>query len=223
MEFSRQEHWSGLPFLSPGVLPNPGIKPGSPTLQADSLPSEPPRKPKAKKGNIKLLRNKTHSNLTGRYNQISRDRSLEPALCAVPRSIVWETCWLFIYSLSTSDLLFSLHSQLWCSGWFSANHLSEAPWPVGVCYVLPVGGTRGRLKVQIRTNGTWFLLLLHHFSSGTWLQLPVSVSPWNFYQPHCAPSWIWWETGQWTLLRGLSTDSWDLSSEFLGLEIVAIS
>ena len=42
MEFSRQEYWSGLPFPSPGDLPNPGIKPRSPTLQADALPSEPP-------------------------------------------------------------------------------------------------------------------------------------------------------------------------------------
>ena len=42
MELSRQEYWSGLPFLSPGDLPNPGIKPRSPALQADSLPSEPP-------------------------------------------------------------------------------------------------------------------------------------------------------------------------------------
>ena len=37
MEFSRQEYWSGLPFPSPGDLPNPGIQPGSPTLQADTL------------------------------------------------------------------------------------------------------------------------------------------------------------------------------------------
>ena len=44
MELSRQEYWSGLPFPSPGDLPDPGIKPGSPALQADSLPSEPPRK-----------------------------------------------------------------------------------------------------------------------------------------------------------------------------------
>ena len=41
MEFSRQEYWNGLPFPSPGVLPDPGIEPGSPTLQADALPSEP--------------------------------------------------------------------------------------------------------------------------------------------------------------------------------------
>ena len=46
MEFSRPEYWSGLPFPSPGDLPNPGIEPRSPTLQADSLPTEPPGKPK---------------------------------------------------------------------------------------------------------------------------------------------------------------------------------
>ena len=39
------EHWSGLPFPSPGDLPNPGIEPGSPALQGDSLPSESPGKP----------------------------------------------------------------------------------------------------------------------------------------------------------------------------------
>ena len=44
MELSRQEYWSGLPFPSPGDLPNPGIEPRSPALQADSLPSEPPGK-----------------------------------------------------------------------------------------------------------------------------------------------------------------------------------
>ena len=41
-EFSRQEYWSGLPFPSPGDLPDPGIEPRSPALQADALPSEPP-------------------------------------------------------------------------------------------------------------------------------------------------------------------------------------
>ena len=45
MGFSRQEYWSGLPFLSPEDLPNPGIEPRSPSLQADSLTSEPPGKP----------------------------------------------------------------------------------------------------------------------------------------------------------------------------------
>ena len=45
MGFSRQEYWSGLPFPSPGDLPDPGIEPRSPALQADTLPSEPPGKP----------------------------------------------------------------------------------------------------------------------------------------------------------------------------------
>ena len=45
MDFPGQEHWSGLPFPSPGDLPNPGIKPGSPSLQGDSLLSKPPGKP----------------------------------------------------------------------------------------------------------------------------------------------------------------------------------
>ena len=44
MEFSRQEYWGELSFPSPGDLPNPGIKPRSLALQADSLPSEPPGK-----------------------------------------------------------------------------------------------------------------------------------------------------------------------------------
>ena len=45
MGFSRQEYWSGLPFPSPGDLPNPGIEPRFPALQADTLTSEPPGKP----------------------------------------------------------------------------------------------------------------------------------------------------------------------------------
>ena len=45
MGFSRQEYWSGLPFRSPGHLPDPGIEPRSPTLRADALTSGPPGKP----------------------------------------------------------------------------------------------------------------------------------------------------------------------------------
>ena len=45
MGFPRQEHWSGLPFPPPEDLLNPGIEARFPTLQADSLPSEPPGKP----------------------------------------------------------------------------------------------------------------------------------------------------------------------------------
>ena len=46
MGFSRKEYWSGLPFPSPGDLPNPGTELRCPALQAKSLPSEPPDKPR---------------------------------------------------------------------------------------------------------------------------------------------------------------------------------
>ena len=45
MGFSRPEYWSGLPFPSPGDLPNPEIEPGSSALEAGTLTSEPPGKP----------------------------------------------------------------------------------------------------------------------------------------------------------------------------------
>ena len=55
-EFSRQEYWRGLPRFPPRDLPNVGIKPRSPALQADSLPSEPPGKPKdTGMGSLSLL------------------------------------------------------------------------------------------------------------------------------------------------------------------------
>ena len=47
MGFSRQEYWSGLPFPSPGDLPDLGIEPRSPALEADALTSEPPAKPQS--------------------------------------------------------------------------------------------------------------------------------------------------------------------------------
>ena len=60
MEFSRQAYWNGLPFPSPGDLPDPGIKPGSPTFQADALLSEPPGKPSAETVPTRLKANKLH-------------------------------------------------------------------------------------------------------------------------------------------------------------------
>ena len=55
MGFSRQGYWSGLPCPPPGDLPNPGIEPRCPSLQADSLPSEPPGKPTPKERQFLFL------------------------------------------------------------------------------------------------------------------------------------------------------------------------
>ena len=57
MEFSRQEYWSGLPFTSPGELLDLGIEPRSSTWQADTLPTEPPGKPKFVEGLVNLYNN----------------------------------------------------------------------------------------------------------------------------------------------------------------------
>ena len=63
--FSRQEYWSGLPFPSPGHLPYPGIKPGSPALQTDTLLSEPPGKPLGVTGKFGLgVQNEAGQRLT---------------------------------------------------------------------------------------------------------------------------------------------------------------
>ena len=59
MGFSRQEYWSGLPCPSPGDLPDLGIKPGSPTLQADALPSEPSGNPSTKQWSRESLHKAT--------------------------------------------------------------------------------------------------------------------------------------------------------------------
>ena len=62
VEFFRQEYWSGLPFPSPGDLPNSGTEPRSPALQADSLPSEPLEKLE-ERGNL--------SRCSGRYGLLN--------------------------------------------------------------------------------------------------------------------------------------------------------
>ena len=83
MGFSRQEYWSRLPFHSPGDLPGPGIKPGSPIWEADSLPSEPPGKPELRS---RMLLNilqyvQRHS------EELSRDFPGGPVVKSVPANV----------------------------------------------------------------------------------------------------------------------------------------
>ena len=66
MGFSWQEYWSGLPFPSPGDLPDPGIEPGSPALEADALTSEPPGKPSIGDCNAKVGSQETPG-VTGKF------------------------------------------------------------------------------------------------------------------------------------------------------------
>ena len=69
MKFSRQEYWSGLPFPSPGDLPDPGIEPSSLTLQADALPSEPPGNSRETKGKGE---NERYTHLNAEFQRTAR-------------------------------------------------------------------------------------------------------------------------------------------------------
>ena len=75
MGFVRQEYWSGLPFPSPGNLPDPGIEPRSLTLRADSLPSEPPLKPTKVKWALRV----EHS--SNRFSVFMKQNIREFSLC----------------------------------------------------------------------------------------------------------------------------------------------
>ena len=79
MRFSRQRYWSGFPFPSPGDLPNPGIEPGSPALQADSLPTE--------------LQGKPHCKLVlGNFLIITRVQASGPAAAAAAAAKSLQSC-----------------------------------------------------------------------------------------------------------------------------------
>ena len=96
MGFSRQEYWSGLPFPFPVDLPNPGIEPGPPALQADSLPFELPRSP------IMLQRFLQNLSIPVRRSHLLHI----PLMCLRPDPVhpltlsattLFQTCWTFCY------------------------------------------------------------------------------------------------------------------------------
>ena len=100
MEFSRPEYWSGQPFPSPGDLPNPGIEPRSPTLQADSLPVEPQGKPLDSLSVRKILHQKGEESVGWR-----RGRQLLSLLHSGSWLLLWRALegnglfiWLCVYN-----------------------------------------------------------------------------------------------------------------------------
>ena len=97
MGFSRQDYWSGLPCPSPGDLPHPGIKPRSPTLQADALTSEPPGKPKIRK--FKMFRSNTDRLPWVVFWTVGHMKwALFVALIMFPHSLIHE-CYYFVSKL----------------------------------------------------------------------------------------------------------------------------
>ena len=94
MGFSRKEHWSGLPFPSPEDLPYPGIEPGSPSLQADSLPFELPGKQGT---NCVFLVAQMVKNLPAmqetRVQSLGREDPLEKGTATHSSILAWEIPW----------------------------------------------------------------------------------------------------------------------------------
>ena len=94
--FPRQEYWSGLPFPSPGDLPDPGIEPGSLALQADSLPFEPPGKRDGSRGGGTVTTEAEvgviwpqSRNLRDHQRQKARNGvSLQPPKAALPTTLI---------------------------------------------------------------------------------------------------------------------------------------
>ena len=118
MGSSRQEYWSALPFPSPGDLPNPVIKPGSPALQADSLPSESQGKPQSINcTSIKHLKNIYRY----RYRWMMEGRNKEmfwlsnpfcpPRSASVPFSYLLTSCWLYSLPISLFYSLLPLRNK----------------------------------------------------------------------------------------------------------------
>ena len=91
MEFSRQEYWSCCHFLLQGNLPDPGIKPRSPALQADALPSEPPGNYIVFVSGIEqsdlILHIYVHACTLGRFSYVFRFATLQTAARQAPLSV----------------------------------------------------------------------------------------------------------------------------------------
>ena len=136
LEFSRPEYWSGWPVPSPQDLPNPGIEPRSPTLQADSLAAEPPGKPKnTGVGSLSLLQpiSPTQESNQGllHYRQILYQLSYQGVTRKAFRKYwhqkshsVWEMC-----NLTTKDW-WEKNRETW---WQVMHLLQEGvKWPTGI-------------------------------------------------------------------------------------------
>ena len=96
MGFSKQEHWSGLPFPPPGGIPNPGIEPWSPVMQADSLPAELEGKPlhkayyKARRPELKT--EDSLKQISKTYRETSSTQLSEPVIMYLGRKRAEKKC-----------------------------------------------------------------------------------------------------------------------------------
>ena len=166
MDFSRQEYWSGLPFPSPGGLPNPGIDLGSPTLQADSLLSELPRKPITTlnvPSSVQFSHSVVSDSLRPHESQHARPPCPSPTpgvyLNSCPSSL-WCCPLLLLPLIPPSIRVFSNESTLcmrWPKYWsfsFSIGPSSEHPGLIFRMDWLDLLAVHGTLKSLLRHHST---------------------------------------------------------------------
>ena len=147
MGYSRQEYWSVLPFPSPGDLPDPGIEPRSPALQADALPSEPPGKPSIWTSRIKVLTKCKYFPFLFRGIQSLHFCLLYHVILRrfLKMVFIWfalhvcDITWLFAHSLNCSiflTLILVCEDSLWFSHSPSGLNFYKSPlfWSFSSCH-----------------------------------------------------------------------------------------
>ena len=140
MGFPRLEYWSGLPFSSPGDLPDPGIKPRSPASQADALPSEPPGKPEPTQmptGVGKVMCEGDKQFVSSPADRMSTVESLREA--GLQPSISWWTCMPGVVNLSAFARGATTSDQFPSKTFFPTHTwASTAPLPASLVLVMRI-------------------------------------------------------------------------------------
>ena len=168
MEFSKQEYWGGLPFPSPGDLHNPRIEPGSPTLQPDILPTEPPEKTLQY---LKLLENNGYISLCCTISSVQSLSSVQ--LLAIPWTAVHQASLSITKSRSLCKLI-SIKQVM------PSNHLILC-WPL---LLLP------SIVPSIRVSSNESVL---HIRWPKYWSFSFSISPSNEYSRLISFRMDWWD------------------------------
>ena len=183
MEFSRQEHWSGLPCPPPGDLPNPGTEPLSPTspaLQADSLPTESPGKPLFQY----MLQEKPRFHQSPNYPCLPRERAgvQERQPCLETFVITMGTYWI---PRGWEDGLIKYDRwQFWLGNWGPSNQVPFRQQSA------PFVQTQGGYLLLTKTNRRAAIIQCQTAAGRTILDFMFSRRSFTTKKMPCLPSWM---------------------------------
>ena len=195
MKFCRKEYWSGQLFPFPVDLPDPGIKPESPVLQTDSLPSEPLTEFQSNK--VNCLKSKDS------YKQKIRLVLLVPIkVVPFPRSGLWLVTWLWWWHIKAT--LTTFQQKLVCTHMSSSCQQKDKRISLGLHWK-EISFTRpGALSTQCSFYNSIFVLLAMWFPSlwtRTWLTQLRRVEADPKLEPGCwlwSDLWFWGDCTSWS-------------------------